>query len=197
MIFLCVIDTIKDGRKTYMLLKNRLVCFDNDFLRFSVPLLSKECNKICILDKIYVSSQDNGIYVYSKLGKLEELITLGEHICDMTAGDDALFAVSYHDNVIFKIKEDAIYKKINLSKTPDSVLFYKNHVYCLANDGFYSYFYLFDKNLNLQTSLTCFRGIKNLKIEDDKILFNSIGYSYEIYPNLKIKSIKKHRQKPV
>lgn len=191
------VDFTQNEGKIYAITKTRLYCFKNKILLFSLPLLSNECNKMCVLDKIFVFTNDKSIYVYSKLGKLEGLITVGEHICDAVLGFGCLFVASYHDNAIYKLLDKKICKKIFLAYTPDKILFYNNCVYCLAHEEFYSHIILFDENLVLKKELVCFRGTEGFCIYKNIILFNSAKYRYKIYPNLKIKSIKKHRQKPV
>ncbi len=191
----CVDFAESDG-KLYVLSDKRLYCFSQKAMLFSVPLISDECNKICICKKVFISAQGKSIYVYSKNGKLEELITVGEHINDMCTDFNAVFVVSYHDNCIFKIFDGIVCEKIQLSCMPDSILFNKQ-IYCLGHDEFFSYIFLIDKNLKILKKLTCMRGIEKIYLKNDNLIFNSFDYRYEIFPDLRIKSIKKHRRKPV
>ena len=190
------VDFAESNGKLYILSDKKLYCFSEKNMLFSVPLISNECNKICICKKIFISAQGKSIFVYSKEGRLEELITLGEHIGDMCTDLNAIFAISYHDNFIFKIVDNIVSKKIQLPYMPNSI-FFKKQIYCLAHDENFSYVILLDKNLNILKTLTCMRGIETIYFKKEKIIFNSLKHKYEILSDLRIKSIKKHRHEPV
>ncbi len=175
----------------YFLNDSSIYAYKNNKLLFSVKTIEKYCEKIIVNKNIYISGNDSGtIYKYNLSGEISESIKIGEHISDFCLSDDNLFVLSYFNNKLTALKNLNIYKEIFFSKTPQNIIV-NDYIYVLLNDGYFSYVYMYTKELFLVKKFKITRQIGNIYCFKDKIIFDGNDYRYIFSKNLSIISIKK------
>lgn len=167
-----------------MLIKDGILYIDK-FKKIS--LASKEAKKFCVSDKIYVASGNGAVIVYSLYGKLETLISTCQHVVDICTDNNFVFGISFHDNVIFRINNTFVDKKLYVSVTPQNIYFNKN-LYCVAFDGNYSYIFLLSDELEIIKKIKLAQDSGKLEF-GDKLVFIGENLKYELDENLKIRKI--------
>ena len=179
--------------KFYFLNDSTVFCYDDKMrLLFRTYSVQKSCNRI-YADSffIYTSSPDTGtVYQYNLEGVLLRSIRVGEHICDFTAEGEVLYAVSYHDNKLFQIKNMEIVQETVLDEMPQTVIF-SDFIYILLNNEFYSNIEMFDAQMTLNKKIKMPRQIGELFLREQKLIFSGYEINYVLDKNLNFISIKK------
>ncbi len=179
-------DVCVSHGKIYLLFADRASCCNDSGEIFSFPTLSRNCERICVGDRIYISDDDSGtLFTYAPDGKIISGEKMGEHIGDISLSSD-LFAVTYHDNKLIRHGK----KETTLEFTPQTVIADEN-VYILMNDGFYTYIEMRNTELEMLRRIKMPRQIGELRRFGNKTVFGGNEFYYIFDFKLKNPIIKK------
>ena len=176
----------------YLISNDYLIKLRDNGIAFKRKLFIKGFNLMaCAEDVIGLANKDSGsILITNDRFEKQLLFHIGEHISDICAHGNMIFATTYYDNMLVEFFNGEPVKEVELPFSPQCIAFF-NGLYVLMNDAFYSYISLYDTELNLIKTIKLLRQIGIIRFIEKKLVFYGDNLSYILNEHLKILSIKR------